>query len=203
MYKLENEQVSTVGTITGALIGWNILYLILIGLLYSFISSLIINIISSMFSVYSLTYFITISIITLVCLWIILFCAWSLSISSTFKKRLIKKEDVKTVMRNLIIYTVIFFALNSILNFIDFKEDFEELEATVNLSLTITDTFAQYLYDDDELAQYESEKAETEEMISEAMSNLTISLVILEVGSLIIYISVVLLQKKAILKYSV
>ena len=58
----------------------------------------------------------------------------------------------------------------------------------------------QYLYDDEEIAQY---KAEKEKLIGETKTKLYTYLIVLEIGLLVVYLGVVPLQKKAILKYAV
>ena len=57
-----------------------------------------------------------------------------------------------------------------------------------------------YLYDDEEIAQY---KAEKERIINEAKTKLYTYLTILEIGLLAVHVSVIPLQKKAILKHAV
>ena len=67
-------------------------------------------------------------------------------------------------------------------------------------NLSLSETYMQYLYDDEEFAKYEAEK---EKIISDTKTKLYTYLVVLEIGLLIVYLGVVPLQKKAILKYTV
>ena len=83
----------------------------------------------------------------------------------------------------------------------------EELITVYNLkdltlweSLIMKYGFAKNDYDDDEIAQYDAEK---EKIISETKSRLYTYLAVLEIGLLAVYLGVVPLQKKAILKYAV
>ena len=188
--RLENKQVSTVRTITGELIGGFILYGIVFGILYSFIYSAITNRISE-------DSLILTAIIAIILQGITVFCVWRCSIATTFRKRLIETDDVKTVMINLMIFTVIICFLTALINFAQVNET---VENEINSSLMVSEMYMQYLYDDDEIAQYEAEK---EKIISETKSKLYTYLAVLEIGLLAVYLGVVPLQKKAILKYAV
>ena len=188
--RLENKQVATVRTITGELIGGFILYGIVFGILYSFIYSAITNRISE-------DSLILTAIIAIILQGITVFCVWRCSIATTFRKRLIETDDVKTVMKNLMIFTVIICFLTALINFAQVNET---VENEINSSLMVSEMYMQYLYDDDEIAQYEAEK---EKIISETKSKLYTYLAVLEIGLLAVYLGVVPLQKKAILKYEV
>lgn len=181
---------ATVRTITGELIGGFILYGIVFGILYSFIYSAITNRISE-------DSLILTAIIAIIFQGITVFCVWRCSIATTFRKRLIETDDVKTVMKNLMIFTVIICFLTALINFSQVNET---VENKINSSLTVSEMYMQYLYDDDEIAQYEAEK---EKIISETKLKLYTYLAVLEIGLLAVYLGVVPLQKKAILKYAV
>lgn len=187
---MENKQVATVRTITGELIGGFILYGIVFSILYNFIYSAITNRISE-------DSLILTAIIAIILQGITVFCVWRCSIATTFRKRLIETVDVKTVMKNLVIFTVIICFLNALMNFAQLNET---IENEINSSLTVSERYMQYLYDDDEIAQYEAEK---EKIISETKSKLYTYLAVLEIGLLVVYLGVVPLQKKAILKYAI
>ncbi len=189
---MENKQVATVRTITGELIGGFILYGIVFSILYSFIYPAITNRISE-------DSLILTAIIAIILQGITVFCVWRCSIATTFRKRLIETNDVKTVMKNLMIFTVVICFLTALMNFAQVNETVED---TINsdASLRISETYMQYLYDDEEIAQYEAEK---EKIISETKTKLYTYLAVLEIGLLAVYLGVVPLQKKAILKYAV
>lgn len=192
MNRLENKQVATVRTITGELIGGFILYGIVFGILYSFISSAIINKISE-------NSLILAAIIVIILQGITVFCIWRCSIASTFRKKLIEKNDIKIVIKNLMIFTVIICILTVLMNYAQVSEIVED---TINsdTGLMMSETYMQYLYDDDEIAQY---KAEKQKIISETKTKLYTYLAVLEIGLLAVYLGVVPLQKSAILKYAV
>ena len=192
MDKLENKQVATVRTITGELIGGFILYGIVFSILYSFIYSAITNRISE-------DSLILTAIIAIILQGITVFCIWRCSIATTFRKRLIETADVKTVMKNLIIFTVIICFLTAWMNFARVNETVEDT-INSNTGVMMSETYMQYLYDDEEIAQYEAEK---EKIISETKTKVYTYLAVLEIGLLAVYLGVIPLQKKAILKYAV
>lgn len=190
--RLENKQVATVRTITGELIGGFILYGIVFGILYNLIYSLITNRVSE-------DSLIIIAIIAIILQGITVFCVWRCSIATTFRKRLIETDDVKTVMKNLMIFTIIICFITAMMNFVQVNEAVEEA-INSDSSLRISEAYMQYLYDDEEIAQYEAEK---EKIINQTKIELYTYLAVLEIGLLVVYLGVVLLQKKAILKYAV
>lgn len=193
MNYLENKQVATVRTITGELIGGFILYGIVFGILYSSIYSAITNTIPENYSL------VLKAIIAILLQGIIVFFIWRCSIATTFRKRLIETNDVKKVIKNLMIFTVIICFITAMINFMQVNQTVEE---TINSDarLKISETYMQYLYDDEEIAQY---KAEKEKLIGETKTKLYTYLIVLEIGLLVVYLGVVPLQKKAILKYAV
>ena len=190
--RLENKQVATVRTITGELIGGFILYGIVFGILYNLIYSLITNRVSE-------DSLMLIAIIAIILQGITVFCVWRCSIATTFRKRLIETDDVKTVMKNLMIFTIIICFITAMMNFVQVNEAVEEA-INSDSSLRISEAYMQYLYDDEEIAQYEAEK---EKIINQTKIELYTYLAVLEIGLLVVYLGVVLLQKKAILKYAV
>ena len=192
MDRLENKQVATVRTITGELIGGFILYGIVFGILYNLIYSLITNRVSE-------DSLMLIAIIAIILQGITVFCVWRCSIATTFGKRLIETDDVKTVMKNLMIFTIIICFITAMMNFVQVNEAVEEA-INSDSSLRISEAYMQYLYDDEEIAQYEAEK---EKIINQTKIELYTYLAVLEIGLLVVYLGVVLLQKKAILKYAV
>ncbi len=189
---MENKQVATVRTITGELIGGFILYGIVFGILYSIIYSAITNRISE-------DSLLLTAIITIILQGITVFCVWRCSIVTTFRKRLVEANNVNIVMKNLMIFTVIICVINAIINFSKINDTVEE---TINsdANIIISETYMKYLYDEEEIAKYEAEK---EKIVNETKKNLYTYLTILEIGLLVVYIGIVLLQKNAILKYAI
>jgi len=185
---LENKEVANVRTITGELIGGFILYGIPFGILYSIIYSAITNRISS-------DSLILTAIIAIILQGITVFCVWRCSIATTFRKRAIDINDVSKVMKNLLIFTVIMCFITVLINF---SEVNEKIDKTIDSELFVSESFMKYMYDDDEISQY---KAEKEKAIKEAKSKVYTYLAVLEIGLFAVYLGVVPLQKKSILKY--
>ena len=189
---LENKQIATVRTITGELIGGFLLYGIVFSILYNFIYSAITNKIAE-------DALILIAVIAIILQGITVFCIWRCSIATTFRKRLIGRADVKKVMRNLMIFTVIVCIVSAIMNFVEVNKSVDEAIDS-NANITMAESYMRYIYDDDEIAQYEAQK---EQVINETKTKLYMYLAVLEIGLLVVYLGVIPLQKKAILKYAV
>ena len=102
-------------------------------------------------------------------------------------------------MKNLIIFTVIICILTAIINFSKVNQTVEEA-INSNAQIALAEKYMKYIYDEDEIAIYEIEK---EKIINETKTKLYTYLAILEIGLTAIYLGIVPLQKKAILKYAV
>ena len=186
---MENKQVATVRTITGELIGGFLLYGIAFGLLYSIIYKAITNRIETDSQI-------LIAIITIILQGITVFLVWRCSIATTFRKRLIEINDVPKVIKNLLIFTVIICFITALMNFSKVNDKINE---TIDSKFLLTETVLKYMHDD-EISKYNEEK---EKAINEAKSTVYTYLAVLEIGLLAVYLGVVPLQKKTILKYAV
>lgn len=175
---MEDKQVATVRTITGELIGGFFLYGIVFSILYRIISKIL-----------SPDSLILAAIIVIILQGIRAFCVWKCSIATTFRKRSININDVQIVMKNLIIFTIILFLISGVKNY-----------SNINKSITVIEKMTEaYLYfvdDPEAISQY---TAENEKKINELYTYLAI----LEIGLFTVYLGVVSLQKKAILKHAV
>lgn len=189
---MENKEIATVRKITGELIGGFFLYGILFGILYNIVYSFIVLALPSASKL-------LIAFIAIILQGLAVFCIWRCSISTTFKKRAIDRNDVSTVIRNLLIFTVIVCIISGFFNFYDANKKFDETISS-SAELQIHDHFANSLYSKNQKAQYEAEK---EKALNEAKAELTTYLIVLEIGLLIVYLGVVPLQKKSILKHAV
>ena len=189
---MENKEIATIRTITGELIGGFILYGIPFAILYSIIFGLISKVIPSESLIIT-------AIVAIILQGLSAFFIWKCSIAATFRKRSIDRNDVPTVIRNLLIFTVILCFISALMNFSDVNQ---RIDKTINsnASLQLSESFMKYMYDDQQIAQYQAEK---EEAISEAKTKLYTYLAVLEIGLLVVYLGVVPLQKKSILKYAV
>ena len=193
---MENKQIATVRTITGELIGgfflYGIVFSILYGILYSILYPVISNSIPSDYSIFK-------AILAIILQGITVFCVWRCSIATTFRKRLINTNDVQNVMKNLMIFTIIICLISAIMNFFEVNAEVEK-NINSNANISIAESYMKYLYNDEQIAQYQAEK---EKIINETKTKLYTYWTVLEFGLLAVYLGVVPLQKKAILKYSV
>ena len=189
---MENKEVATVRTITGELIGGFILYGILFTILYSSIYNLILKRILSESLVIT-------AIIAIILQGLCAFLTWKCSISTTFRKRAIDRNDVPTVMKNLMIFTVILCFISALINFSEVNQKINE---TINLnsSLQLSENVMKYMYNDEQMAQYQAEK---EKVINETKTKLYTYLAILEIGLTVVYLGVVPLQKNSILYHAI
>lgn len=185
---MEDKEVVTSGKITQALIGNWLLWGIVFGFLYSIIFSLITSKMESM---------VFVAIIAIIFQGIIAFIVWKLSTSSSFKKKTIVYDDVQKVMKNLIIFTIVICIFNGIYNASTVNSSIDEALQS-NYKLKYTESMMSSFYNDTQMKEYQTQK---EEMIKEAKSKLYTYLVILEIGLTAVYLAVLPLEKKEILKY--
>ncbi len=187
--RLERKVVTT-GKITGELIGGFILYGFLFGLLYSLIFAIL--------SEYSKSILLN-SVLSIILQGITAYIVWKFSTKSAFKKMTIHTNEVSKVMKNLIIFTVVLCILTAIYNYKKVKTEFDK-EINSSIGLAMSDRYASYLYDDEEMVEYKNKK---EKAISDAKVKLYGSLALLEIGLLAVYLGVLPLEKKNILKYTI
>ena len=185
---MENKEIATTKKITQELIGGWILWGLVLGIAYSFAFSLITSFIKSM---------ILQALITIIMQGFVAFFVWKLSTQSTFKKRTMSYDGVPTVMRNLIIFTIIICVVNGIYNFIRINGVIDEAVKS-NYKLQYTEKMMSYLYSSDQMAEYNKQK---EEAIAKVKNQAHIYLVIVEIGLTAVYLAVLPLEKKEILKY--
>lgn len=185
---MENKEVSTTKKITQELIGGWFLWGIVFGIVYSIIYSIASNFTESL---------IVKSIIAIIFQGIITFLIWKFSTKSTFKKRTMSKDDVPTVMKNLVIFTIIICVVNGIYQFVQVNKIIDKtLES--NFQLKYTEKMMSYIYDDEQMEEYNKQK---EEAISKVKGEAYTYLAILEIGLTVVYLAVLPLEKKEILKY--
>ncbi len=163
---------------------WGIVFGLVYSLLYAFIT-------------HSMESLVLKAIIAIVMQGITTFIIWKFSTKSTFKKRTISYNDVPTVMRNLIIFTVIVCVINGIYNYSQVNSTIDEA-VNSNYKLKYTESMMSYLYDDDQMAEYNKQKKDA---IAKVKNQARTYLVILEIGLTAIYLAVLPLEKREILKY--
>lgn len=185
---MENKEIITSGKMTQKLIGNWLLYMIFFEIVYKIIYSLIISSIED----------IIISILVAMILHgIFVILVWKCSTSSSFKKKTISYEDISIVMKNLIIFTIIVCIINTIYNISNVNSIMDEYVDS-SYELKISESMMSYLYDEEEMAEYEYEK---EKAIVELKKQIYIYLILLEIGLTAVYLAVLPLEKRFILKY--
>lgn len=116
------------------------------------------------------------TIVSIILQGIALVLTWQFSTASAFKRKTLDYNDIPIVMRNLLIFVIIICIISSILNFINIKSNLNELDLQSRFFDTQTDEIKTQLY------------------ICTAIS---------EIGSWVINLVALLLEKKWILKYNV
>lgn len=185
---MENKELVTSKKITQSLIGWWLVWGIPLGIIYSVIYNLITNAVKSL---------ILSAIIAIVLQGIATFLQWKFSTSSTFNKKTMSYNDVSKVMKNLIIFTIIVCIINGVYRFSQVNSTIDET-VNSNLQLQYTESMMSHLYNDEQMAEYNQQK---EKAIEEVKSQLYIYLAIIEIGLTVVYLAVLPLEKKEILKY--
>lgn len=192
MEEMEGKTIATTRKITGELLGGFFLYGILWGIVYYFVYNFIVKRILGNSPIFVI-------IVGLILQAGTVYMIWRNSTSSTFKKRTMYSHQVPTVMRSLIIFTLIICILNTIFNFLDLNKQFEKT-INSNYKLQIAEMYMNILYNDEQMVQYQIEK---QKAIDEVKKQVYIYFAILEVGILVIYIGILPLEKKNILKYTI
>lgn len=188
---MENKELSTVRKITGELIGGFILYEIIFSIIYKIIINVVIKSIPNSYTL--------LAIITIILQGFMAFFTWRCSISSTFKKRSISHDDIPTVIRNMFIFAIIVCIISAVYNFSNVNK---QIDNTINsdIRLKTTESMMKYVATQEQINQYEAEK---EKIINETKKDLYTYLAIIEIGSIIVYLGVIPLQKSKISEYSV
>ena len=185
---MENKEIVSSGKISQQLMCYWLLWGLLVGLIYTFIFSLINVAIESI---------IIEAILAVILQGIIAIIVWKLSTSSSFKKKTISYNDVPIVMRNLIIFTIVICIITGIYHFLSVDSSMDEF-INSNYELKYNERMMSYLYTDEEMDKYNKEK---EKIIEETKSKVYTYLVIIEIGLTAVYLGVLPLEKREILKY--
>lgn len=185
---MENKEIVTSGKMTQSLIGNWLLWGIVFGILYSFIYNIIASSTESM---------LVVALIAIVLQGITAIIVWKCSTSSSFKKKTISYDDIPTIMKNLVIFTIVICVITAIYNISNVNATIDKAIES-NYQLKFSESMMSYLYDDEQIAEYQKEK---EKAIEELKSKLYTYLIILEIGLTVVYLAVLPLEKKFILKY--
>lgn len=185
---MEDKEIVTSGKMTQYLIGNWLLWGIFFGIIYSFIYSLITSSMESMVGRV---------LVAIVLQGITAILVWKCSTSSSFKKKTISHNSVSVVMKNLVIFTLLLCAIVTIYNIHNINIIVDETIES-NYELKFSESMMSYLYDDDEIAKYTKQK---EEAIEKVKKQYYTYLIILEIGITIVYLAILPLEKREILKY--
>ena len=185
---MENKEIISARKMSQHLMGNWLLWGLLFGFIYSFVFTLITNSMESP---------VLKAIIAVIVQGIIAIIVWKLSTSSSFKKRTISYNDVQIVMKNLIIFTIVICILTGIYNIASVNYSIDE-DINSDYKLKFTESMMSKIYSDEQMAEYNKEK---EKAIADAKSKVNMYLVILEIGLTVVYLAVLPLEKKEILKY--
>lgn len=178
----EERKIVTVGKMSTELIVGFFVY----GIVYGIIYYLLINFLA----VLRIESLIVTAIISIILQGIFAFLTWKWNISATLKKRTITKDKVPAIMRDLYIFTIILCVVTAIFNFrkVDMNLDYE-----INTELKLEGIY-----------RNSSDYQEQKELVTkEVKKGLYTYLAVLEVGLFVVYIGVILLQKKRILENSI
>ena len=182
------KEIATTKKITQSLIGNWLMWGIVFGIIYSIIYNLITLFMEST---------IIKVIIAIVMQGIIAFLIWKVSTKSVFKNKTISYDDVSTVMKNLIIFTVVICVINGIYQFFQVNSTIDNT-INSNFQLKYTESRMSHLYNDEQMAEYNKQK---EDAIAKVKSQTYTYLAIIEIGLTAVYLAVLPLEKKEILKY--
>lgn len=185
---MENKEIVSSGKMSQHLIGNWLLWGLVLGIIYSFIFPSII---------YSIESIVLQAIIVVIAQGMIAVIAWKLSTSSSFEKKTIYFYEVQNVMKNLSIATILFCILTGIYNISSVNSSIDQI-VNSNYQLQFTESMMSSIYSDEKMVQYNKEK---EAAIADAKIKANTYLVILEVGLTVVYLAVLPLEKKEILKY--
>ena len=186
--KMENKEMVSAGKISQYLIEIYIALGLLSGFIYTFVFSIINLYVEEI---------ILKAVIAVLIQGIISIIVWKFSISSAFKNRTIIYNDVPTVMKNLIIFILVICVLTGIYNIASVNSKVDKAIDS-NYNLKLKESMMSTIYSDKQMSEYNKEK---ERMIEDVKSKAKTYLVIFEVGLTGVYLVVLVIVKKEILKY--
>lgn len=188
---MENRELVNSGKMTARLIGFWFLWGLLFGFIYLIVFSII-------------RYYVTQSLVILAIIAIVLqglmtIFLWKLSTSSAFSSKTISRNDISTVMRNLVIFTITIYIINGANNFFEINSKIDK-EIASNPKLKMNEILISRIYNKEELNEYNKQK---EAVISQAKSQVFTYLIILEVGLIVVNLAILPIERKEIAKYVV
>ena len=127
---------------------------------------------------------------------IMVFVTFKLANIQAFKKGTIYKSDVGKVVKNISFVVIVLLLSQVLATFISVNSVVEET-INDNLWLKYREKTMSAFYDDDEIEIYQTQK---EKEIQELKNELYQYLVIVETGTIIIYVTAIILEKKSLYK---
>ncbi len=127
---------------------------------------------------------------------IMVFVTFKLANIQAFKKGTIYKSDVGKVVKNISFVVIVLLLSQVLLTFTSVNSVVEET-INDNLWLKYREKTMSAFYDDDEIEIYQTQK---EKEIQELKNELYQYLVIVETGTIIIYVTAIILEKKSLYK---
>ncbi len=187
---VRNKQTSTPKEITKSLIGnWLAWYIILYIIYYVVINYMLVPIVGE-------SYLLQV-IIAVILQVLMVFCAWFMSTKFAFKSRRIARDDVKVVMRNLIIFSVVVCVANGIYAFIQVEANFNDV-VNSDYGLRIREKKMEQIYSDQEMSEYYQQKSE---MVAEVKNRFYINFAIFELATTAVFLGFLPIEKKMISKH--
>ncbi|HCC04101.1 MAG TPA: hypothetical protein DEP51_04520 [Clostridiales bacterium] len=185
---MENKKIVSSGKMSQLLIGYWLLWGLLCGFIYSIMFSLITDSMESL---------VLKAIIAVIAQGITAIILWKLSTSTSFKKRTILNNDVPTVMRNLVIFTIVICIISAIYNIVAVNSSIDKA-INSDYRISINERMISAFYNEKQMDEYNRNK---EKAISDAKEKANMYLIILEIGLTVVYLAVLPLEKKELLKY--
>lgn len=176
---MERQEVST-KSMTWKLIGWQLVWGILSTIILRALMGITNNIVGKNLFLYV--------VISLILSAVISYITWQAAISSAFKKSTISRMQADSVIRNLMIITVILSVLSCIINISNSKNFSKELEDSPKLKMA--NMMSKYLS--------EEEKLEYDETLEKAQKQVSTYTVVIGICGIFINVGALALNKKNI-----
>lgn len=187
---MENKGIISCKEATWVIICYFVLFEMIFGLLYSFVYSIL--------SVALADLIYLLAIISIILQGIIAYISWRCSVLLTFKKQLIQKFNVHSLIVNMIIFTIVFCIFNFFTSLSDVNKEIDETIKS-NINIILLDNAIKY-FDGENYEQYQEEK---DKIIKEIKVESYKYLAILQFGIFSVHLISIPMQKKTIIKYSV
>ena len=144
----QNKNVLTSKDATKSLIGNWLAWYVLFNIIYYMISNFLLSSIeSSLVQV----------IIAIVLQALMVFCTWVMSTKFTFKDKYILSDDVRIVMKSLVIFTIVVCVADGIYQFVQAENTFNKV-INSSYELKIQEKRMEQIYSTEEMAKYNRQK---------------------------------------------